>query len=763
MKLFFFILFTFCIAISQTTNLSSNTSEKFNISGFVISAKTGESIVGANVFLDSSDYGTTTDLDGYFILFNIPKDNYNLIISYLGYEEIKRPIYINDNVDLKIELYLKPLSIDEIKVLGDEIDRKKNFQISRVKLNTLQLRNIPQIAEADLFRSLQSLPGVLTQNDFSTGLVIRGGNTDQNLILLDGITVYNPSHVGGVFSNFILDAIKEVDLQKGGYNAEYGGRLSSVLKVTSREGNSKELSGSTSISALSAQFLAEAPIKNGAWILAGRRTYFDQLFKGTDFFFPYYFYDLQGHIYQDISSKKRISVSFYKGEDNLKWDDEFGIEAIWANNTVSINYRVFHSQQLLSNWMIAKSKFNIFTGLGRNSSEGIVEKDYIDDFTFRNDWTLYLSNDKHFNFGIETKNLNFNYDSSDNGEQVFYLEQSPIESALYSKYKISTPNFLLQPGIRINHFSNLTKKWYVDPRLQIKYFINDSRYLNFSIGQYHQFMSTLQDDFNPSVIDAWFATDNSVKPGSSQQITFGIEDYRKNDIYIQCEVYYKKLNNMLTFVNKAATVNPGTQFQSYNVLDSLVDMSNGYSYGLEIFAQKKTGRLNGWINYTYSIARKIFNQKEYYTNWDRSHVFNFLGNYRLSKKWDFNIKFTYQKGQPYTPILGYYIENFPPSEQTQEVIPGGRNSVRFPDYHRLDFGAIRHYNYRGYKIDLFVQVINLYNRKNPFTHDYIFGDSENGVDDDGDGIIDEDDEDIPIKNEINGFPLLPTIGVKIDF
>ena len=745
--------------ISQSPELISN----YNLSGFIADIETGESIIGANVYLEDTDYGASTDLDGYFIIFNIPNNTYSLNVSYLGYEKIEQKVSINKNTEVELELKPKPLDFNEVTVSGESVDRKKNFQTSRIKLNNLQLRNIPQIAEADLFRSLQSLPGILTQNDFSTGLIIRGGNTDQNLILLDGITVYNPSHVGGVFSNFILDAIKEVDLQKGGYNAEYGGRLSSVLKVTSREGNSKKFSGSTSISLLSGQALLEGPIKNGAWIVAGRRTYFDQIFKGTDFYFPYFFYDLQGHLYQDINSKNRISLSFYQGEDNLKWDDEFGIEAIWANKTISLNYRIFHSQQLLSNWMIAKSKFDIFTGIGRNSSSGIVEVDYVDDITLRNDWTLFISEDHQFNFGLEYKNLDFNYDSSDNGETVFYLQQSPIESAVYAKHKFLTNKFLIQPGIRLNYFSNLNKKMYLDPRLQLKYFINDNRYLNFSIGQYHQFMSILQDDFNPSVIDAWFATDQSVKPGASQQITIGIEDYRDNDIYIQCEAYYKKLNNMLTFVNKASTVNPGTEYQTYNVLDSLVDMSNGYAYGFEIFAQKKTGRLNGWVNYTFSIARKLFNDQEYYTNWDRTHVFNILGNYRLSKKWDFNMKWTYQTGQPYTPILGYYEQNNYPAPPTYEEIPGGRNSERFKDYHRLDFGAIRHYNYKGRKIDLFIQVINLYWKKNPFTHTYIFGDSQNGVDDDGNGEIDDSIENSPIKKEVNGFPLLPTIGVKIDF
>ena len=338
---------------------------QYNISGFIYDSKSGESLPGANIFLENTNYGTTSDLDGYFIILDIPIELYNLKIQYLGYQDVNKKISLEKNLQLeKIELIPQSLELEEISISDSKIERQGEFQTSRIKLNSLQLKRIPQVAESDLFRSLQSLPGVLTQTDFSTGLVIRGGNTDQNLILLDGITVYNPSHVGGVFSNFILDAIKEVDLQKGGFNAEYGGRLSAVLKVTSREGNSKKFTGSTSLSALSAQTLLEGPIKNGAWIFAGRRTYFDQLFKGTDFYFPYFFYDLQGHIYQDITPNQRISLSWYKGEDNLKWDDEFGIEAIWKNNTISLNYRIFHSQQLFSNWMIAKSKFDIFFGLG---------------------------------------------------------------------------------------------------------------------------------------------------------------------------------------------------------------------------------------------------------------------------------------------------------------------------------------------------------------------------------------------------------------
>ena len=241
---------------------------QYNISGFIYDSETGESLPGANIFLENTSYGTTSDLDGYFIILNIPSESYDLKIKYLGYENFTKSIIINTNYELeKIELTPQSLESEEVLISDSKMDRQNDFQTSRIKLNSLQLKRIPQVAEADLFRSLQSLPGVLTQTDFSTGLVIRGGNTDQNLILLDGITVYNPSHVGGVFSNFILASKKENDIQKSGFNAVYGGRLSAVLKVTSREGNSKQFDGSASLSALSAQTVLEGPINNGAWIL----------------------------------------------------------------------------------------------------------------------------------------------------------------------------------------------------------------------------------------------------------------------------------------------------------------------------------------------------------------------------------------------------------------------------------------------------------------------------------------------------------------
>jgi len=218
---------------------------------------------------------------------------------------------------------------------------------------------------------------------------------------------------------------------------------------------------------------------------------------------------------------------------------------------------------------------------------------------------------------------------------------------------------------------------------------------------------------------------------------------------------------MLTFIEQRSTTDEEIVSDS---VDDLFDMSSGYAYGLELFFQKQFGRLNGWLSYTFSVVRKEMHGEEYYTNWDRRHAFNAIGNFMLSRKWEFNLKWTFQTGQPFTPILGFYPENLPDEpEFSYRLIPGGRNCVRYPLYHRLDLGATRHFNVKGVGIDLFIQVVNAYWKKNVFRYFYISGSTSNGIDDDNDKEIDEKDEGIPQKTTINGFPIFPSIGVIIDF
>tara|TARA_B100000029_G_scaffold212825_1_gene210849 strand:- start:9787 stop:12138 length:2352 start_codon:yes stop_codon:yes gene_type:complete len=760
------------------------------INGFISDAETGEVLMGANVFLLETGQGMATDRNGYYVLDGINSGDYTFVVSYLGYEEYRENFsfggadIINRNIDLSPII----LESEEVVVEGERIKRKVNIQPGKVNLSPRQIKGFPALAEPDIFRAIQALPGVLTSSEFSTGLIIRGGNTDQNLILLDGITVYNPSHLGGVFSNFIVDAVKDAELIKGGYNAEYGGRLSAVLNVTSREGNRKKFDGSANVSLLSAQTTLEGPFYKGAWLLAGRRTYIDKTLELandlnlTDAKVPYYFYDIQGHIFSDLSNTDRLSLSFYGGLDDFNFDD-LGFRANWGNQTFSLAYRKLFSDLLIGNFLLAASQFKTLFGLGGES--GLVNDNNINDQTFAANFTFFQKKDLVWKFGFQGKRLGFIYSSSFGDTTLYDVNRSPYDMAAYLKTKIPVgEKIILEPGFRLNSYSERNLRLFPDFRLGIKYLLTDDRYINFAIGNYHQFIQTVQDDYNPSILDFWVAIDTSVGAGGSQQVVLGYEEYLGSKYKIQVEGYYKDLQNMLTFVETRASTDE--VISSESISDNFIP-SDGYAYGLEVFTQKLTGKFTGWLAYTYSISRKIIDETAFFTNWDRRHAFNFIGNYRINKKWDINWKWAYQSGQAYTPILGYFLEDLDYGVSGAgtvkfRTIPGSRNSGRYPPFHRLDFSIIRHIQTKRFeKMDFYFQVINAYKRKNIFRYTYNSGSMYNGLDDDGDWVqdkhdtndnyipdrgetnVDEPDETRISRNEISIFPLIPTFGVSINF
>ena len=777
--LFLFLLF-FSMISAQSTR----------INGFISDAETGEVLMGANVFLLETGQGMATDRNGYYVLDGINSGDYTFVVSYLGYEEYRENFSFGEADIINRNINLSPIILEseEVVVEGERIKRKVNIQPGKVNLSPRQIKGFPALAEPDIFRAIQALPGVLTSSEFSTGLIIRGGNTDQNLILLDGITVYNPSHLGGVFSNFIVDAVKDAELIKGGYNAEYGGRLSAVLNVTSREGNRKKFDGSANVSLLSAQTTLEGPFYKGAWLLAGRRTYIDKTLELandlnlTDAKVPYYFYDIQGHIFSDLSNTDRLSLSFYGGLDDFNFDD-LGFRANWGIQTFSLAYIKLFSDLLIGNFLLAASQFKTLFGLGGES--GLVNDNNINDQTFAADFTFFQKKDLVWKFGFQAKRLDFVYSSSFGDTTLYDVNRSPYDMAAYLKTKIPVgEKIILEPGFRLNSYSEQTLRLFPDFRLGIKYLLTDDRYINFALGNYHQFIQTVQDDYNPSILDFWVAIDTSVGAGGSQQVVLGYEEYLGSKYKIQVEGYYKDLQNMLTFVETRASTDE--VISSESVSDNFIP-SDGYAYGLEVFTQKLTGKFTGWLAYTYSISRKIIDETAFFTNWDRRHAFNFIGNYGINKKWEINWKWAYQCGPAYTPILGYFLEDLDYGVSGAgtvkfRTIPGSRNSGRYPPFHRLDFSIIRHIQTKRFeKMDFYFQVINAYKRKNIFRYTYNSGSIYNGLDDDGDWIqekhdandnnvpdrgetnVDEADETRISRNDISIFPLIPTFGVSINF
>ena len=760
------------------------------ISGFVTDSSSGESLIGANVFLQENGQGMATDINGYYIIQEIIPGNYTIMVSYIGFDVSRQPLSIMEDQSVKINIALveQVVELTEVEVTAEKFQRRNNIQPSKINLSPRMMKAAPALAEPDLFRTIQALPGVLMTSEYSTGLVIRGGNTDQNLIMLDGITVYNPSHLGGVFSNFIVDGVKEAELIKGAYNAEYGGRLSAVLNVISREGNKNEFRGKANLSLLSAQTTLEGPFYKGAWVLSGRRTYFDLVLPKVlpniaDNIPPYYFYDIQSHIFSDISAKDRISLSYYSGIDNIIYDT-FGLDGRWGNNTVSAHYRRVFNERLVGNFLIANSQF--FTRFGLGGSGGLVSDNGIDDRTLSGDFSWFKSSESTFKFGIQQKMLGFEYINKFQDSTQFKIKTSPVELASYVKMKYDHNNlFIIEPGVRINYYNVYPDSLYPDLRLGLKYLLTDDRYINFSVGNYHQFISTFQDDFNPAILDNWIAADESVAPGKSVQVVLGYEEYIRNIYKIQVEGYYKDLKNLLTYEEKRSTTDAEISDES---LAEIVTPADGYAYGFELFGQKMTGKLSGWLAYTFSVSRKIMNsiyaksEQEYYTNWDRTHAFSALGNYQFNKKWEMNWRLALQSGQAFTPILGYYVQKFPESpEKVFRTIPGTRNSSRYEPYSRLDVGVVYHAKIGKTNVDFFFQIINTLNRSNTFRKIYSLGSPFNGIDDDGDWVeedhddngngrpdpgetnVDESDEGRINEQSIGLFPIIPSFGFTWEF
>ena len=755
------------------------------ISGFISDSSSAEALIGANVILQQTGQGMATDMNGYYIIQDIVPGEYVLMVSYVGFRLRKENLKISSGQSIKLDISLSEevVELTQVEVTAEQIQRKSNIQPSKINLSPRMMKAAPALAEPDLFRTIQALPGVLTTSEFSTGLVIRGGNTDQNLILLDGVTVYNPSHLGGIFSNFIVDGVKEAELIKGAYNAEYGGRLSAVLNIISREGNQKKFEGKANLSLLSAQATIEGPFYKGAWVFSGRRTYFDKIFQNVPTIPPYYFYDIQSHIYSDLTPKDRLSLSFYNGVDDLLFDT-FGLAGRWGNRTISAHYRRVFSEKIIGNFLYANSLF--FTEFGLGGSNGLVSDNQIDDATVAANFSWFKSSKSTLKLGAQMKNLGFLYTNSFNDSLQFEINTKPKEYASYVKLKYSaSERLIIEPGLRINLYDVYSDSIFPDIRFGMKYLLNDNRYLNLSVGNYHQFIATFQDDYNPNILDQWIAVDKTVSPAKSSQIVLGYEEYIRDLYKFQIEGYYKDIKNLFTFEESRATTDEAISDTS---LADIVTPSDGYAYGLEFFAQKMSGRLSGWFAYTYSVSRKSMNSifydrnEEYYNSWDRTHSFSALGNYQISQKWDMNWKLSLQSGQAYTPIIGYYNQILPGSpDEVFRTIPGTRNSARYSPYSRLDLGFVYHTKFFGSKMDIYIQIINVFNRKNTFRKSYRVGSINNGIDDDrdwdeekhdtngngepdvGEVNVDEEDEGRIQVNDISLFPIIPTIGFSWEF
>ncbi|MFH1214629.1 MAG: TonB-dependent receptor [Candidatus Neomarinimicrobiota bacterium] len=810
-----------------------------SISGFVREDATGEPLAYVNVFLKNTFTGTATTQDGYYVIPDARPGEYEIIVSIIGYETITQKVILaRDNLRLDFRLKVTSLAGESVTVTAERMKFKEKMELSSTNLSLKEIKSAPGFIEADVFRAIQLLPGVQSLNDFSSALYVRGSTPDQNLIMLDGITVYNPFHLGGVFSTFNTDAIKEADFSAGGFPARYGGRLGSILNIINREGNTEEFSGTANISLISSKLLLEGPLPKisgikGSWMVAGRRTYFDQILNSVMYFkkrhdkktgnyyneedyvgFPYYFYDLEAKLNVDLGHNHRLTLSSFYGDDVLSvayqdnWDDTYNTDYYekyssdnlfdwrWGNRTNSLTWRWIASPKLIVRTFIAESRFRFRINIKYDENDYIVSGgdstnyrdiydldifDVVKDNSIQTELTWLPNADHTIMAGIQHKQLDFNLgmitreESIENNisevssDTALWMLERPYEEALFIQDKWNlTQLFSMQFGLRLNCYS-LHKQLYPEPRLALKYLLQENLSLNFSWGQYHQFLTTANpQDENLRFIDIWLAIPGDRKASFTEHTILGLEYLTDSNILFRLETYYKDFDHLLTLKQgDIFSVEEEILFDRFNEFWD----TDAYAYGTEILIKKTTGKIQGWIGYTYArTRRKITGQAWTYPKYDRTHTANAVADWQLTKKWHFSTAVSYASGNPYTPILGviqswsedqgygqsYWSENDDDNStewwENNIYLVGKQNSARYPAYFRWDVSFIHRKATRYGFREFYLQVLNVTNHLNIMTYIY-----SQKYDDTTEGIKGVRRFGVPM------FPIMPTFGVKFEF
>jgi len=764
------------LALCLSTFHFADGAEPGAVNGFVRDASDGEPLAYCNVYLDKTDFGGATNGKGYYYIGHVPQGKYEMVASFVGYKAEKRTISVGSNQTVNMDLELSPGAIElgEVKVTADRARFEREVEVSAVRLEAKQLEFIPKVGgEADLFRTIQLLPGVISTSDFSNRLYIRGGSPDQNLILLDGITVYNPSHLFGLFSPFISEAVSDVTLLAGGFPAKYGGRLSSVLDVTTKEGNSKHFTGDASASVIAAQGLVEGPLPgaksearrtndeggaegdsvpapfqpSGSYLVAGRRTYLpDVLLKifGIDGL-GYYFYDLMGKANYEPWKDSRFTLTGLAAEDVLDfWDpkDAAGLKArlTWGNRGVSVRWnRVFTPilyGEVVGAWSNFFSNFNVNMG----TPDTIKMSTDLTDLTLKADLTWYAADQHTLDLGFDGRftrsSLSFAYDTS--GTNVADTLW-PLAVYVDEKWELVPGKLFLKPGFRLSYYTK-GRRFAPEPRLGLKYHPRENTAINLALGRFTQPMVTLNStDAILSIYDMWLPVQSDHALPTALHFIAGAEQWLKRDVVLSVEGYYKDYSNLLE-----------TRYGDYFTSPESLLVADGYSFGADLMLRKTEGWVNGWVSYSYAWTRRSIGDEVYHPHYDRRHNANVVLTFpRLFWGMDVSAKWTFGTGLPYSGIVSYYrhyVMEPEPGWGYWMFVNGPRDAFRYPVYHRLDAGLTKTWKKRWGEISAFLDVTNLYNAKNVLLYYWEVG-----------------DDGMPERHSIGMIPILPTIGVKVRF
>jgi hypothetical protein len=728
-------------------------SNKFTISGYIKEEGSGETLPGVGIYCDSLKQGVSSNHYGFYSI-SLPQGIHKLVVSFIGYG--KKEISVELNKNLRTDITIAPgVQLKEVTVNAQEQKKVSDeVRMSVISIPVQQIKDIPALlGEKDVLKVIQLLPGVQKGSEGSSGLYVRGGGPDQNLIILDDATVYNAYHLFGFFSLFNGDALKSVELVKGGFPSRYGGRLSSVLDMQMKEGNMQKIKGEAGVGILSSRFILEGPIlKNKvSFLVSARRTYADALVYP---FLPksqkagYYFYDLNAKINWIVNDKNRVFLSGYFGKDKFYFNSSESLAKTsgnmqWGNGTGTIRWNHIYSSKLFSNTSLVLSDYKLQFGIRDEFDTTFFDlkfKSGIRDWTAKHDFDFFPNNYHHLKFGVQTTQHKFTpsavvLKANQIGAETKVNNIYSIESGVYIEddWKI-TSLLRINYGIRASFYSvKKTNFIFPEPRFSARYLLNETSALKISYAMMNQYIHLLSSTGVSLPTDLWVPATNGLKPMQSQQFAIGYAKDIKEDFTLEVEGYYKTMKRVSFYKEGASFLladDPsGAQDISW---EKNITQGKGWSYGGEILFKKNKGKWTGWMGYTLSWIYVQFDSinfgKKFHPRYDRRHdisvvnIYKFNDNITLSLTWVYGtgnaitLPLARYNAAPHNPAAqeGYSPQDFFGKNTNFKNDYGEKNSFRMAAYHRMDVGIQFHKKRKYFTRTFEVSVYNLYSRMNPF-------------------------------------------------
>ncbi len=712
------------------------------ISGYLSDEQSGEALIGATVYTTTYNKSTITNAYGFYSITLPASDSIGLVFSYLGYEAQVKKIYLTENRTLNVNLLQALNTLEEVVVISKQSFEEENVQrpqMGVVDIPISKIKELPVIlGETDVLKVVQLLPGVQSGNEGTTGFHVRGGNTDQNLVQLDEATVYNPNHLFGLFSTFNARALNNVTLTKGGFPAQFGGRLSSVLDIQMKEGNNKKFQTEGGIGLITSQLTVEGPIKKekASFIISGRRTYLDLLVKpfipkGNDS--NYHFYDLNAKVNWKISNNDRLFISGFKGNDNAAYLEAQGLQynILFGNSTATVRWNHLFGQKIFENTSFIFNNYeqDISTVLDNsfsNVSSGIQ------DLNAKVDFQYYPNPNHNIRFGGLYTNHRFqsngesgsqggNGTAGGSGTETTNKGDAKYfdEFAIYINDEwVLNEKVAANIGIRVPAYKADSIEYLkFEPRVSLKVSLDKTSSIKAAYTVMNQFLHLIPSSTASIPTDIWIPSTEQTKPQYSQQYALGyFKNFRQNQYEANVEVYYKTMDNQILFKE-------GNQLIADLDVDDFLAYGQGWSYGIEFFLKKNTGKLTGWLSYTLSKTEQQFDElnfgERFPFKYDRRNVLSVVANYEINKRWSISGVFVYTTGNAFTLPVGRINTNFGGSLfEGNYFIYENRNNVRLADYHRLDISATykkrRRFFKKQYDSELIFGLYNLYSRQNAY-------------------------------------------------